>query len=177
MIRRLTIEDSAALDILRQSFQATPGDAWPDRTDAQWEAILRASEEGTGQFLLGLFSEETLIDSTTPLIGIVGLRREARLTVHHKASLWGLYIAPQARRKGIGTQLVEALLQEAQAMPGLEMIRLVVPTGNSPAITLFQKQGFQVYAVEPQARFRNGAYHEEAFLYRFLAHEVGGVVL
>ena len=61
------------------------------------------------QIIFGAFDKEQLI-------GIAGLRREPIAVVHDKASLWSVYVAPQARGRGAGRQLVQAAIAHACAI-------------------------------------------------------------
>ena len=93
---------------------------------------LRASSH---QIIFGAFHEEQLI-------AMAGLRREAIAVVHDKASLWGVYVAPQARGHGAGRQLVQAAIAHASAIPELGRVRLAVAQDNHAALTLYLGCGF-----------------------------------
>ena len=43
-----------------------------------------------------------------------------------------------------------------------------VAVGNTPAIRLYQKAGFEIYGTEPRALFVNGRYIDEHMMVRFL---------
>ena len=87
------------------------------------------------QIIFGAFSEEQLI-------AIAGLRREPIAVVHDKASLWGVYVAPQARGRGAGRQLVQAAITHACAIPELGRVRLAVAQDNHAALSLYLSCGF-----------------------------------
>lgn len=76
------------------------------------------------------------------LIGIAGLRREPIAVLHDKASLWGVYVAPPARGRGAGRQLVQAAIAHACAIPELARVRLAVAQDNHAALTLYLGSGF-----------------------------------
>lgn len=76
------------------------------------------------------------------LIAIAGLRREPIAVVHDKASLWGVYVAPPARGRGAGRQLVQAAIAHACAIPELARVRLAVAQDNNAALTLYLGCGF-----------------------------------
>jgi ribosomal protein S18 acetylase RimI-like enzyme len=56
--------------------------------------------------------------------------------------LAGMAVVPEARRQGIGTWLVQKLVEEARER-GERKIFLEVITKNAPAIRLYEKAGFQ----------------------------------
>ena len=68
------------------------------------------------------------------MIGIAGLRREPIAVVHDKASLWNVYVAPQARGCGAGRQLVQAAIAHACSVPELARVRLAVAQDNDAAL-------------------------------------------
>jgi RimJ/RimL family protein N-acetyltransferase len=99
---------------------------------AQMAQRLRANSH---QIIFGAFNEEQLI-------AIAGLRREPIAVVHDKASLWGVYVAPQARGRGAGRQLTQAAIAHACAIPELGCVRLAVAQDNHAALSLYLSCGF-----------------------------------
>lgn len=87
------------------------------------------------QRIFGIFDD-------TQLIAMAGLRREPIAVVHDKASLWGVYVAPQARGQGLGRQLVQAAIKHACTIPELTTVRLAVAHDNQAALTLYLSCGF-----------------------------------
>jgi len=95
------------------------------------------------QIIFGIFDDGQLI-------AIAGLRREAIAVVHDKASLWGVYVAPQARGQGLGRQLVQAAIVHACTIPELATVRLAVAQDNQAALTLYLACGFVLDGGAPQ---------------------------
>ena len=102
----------------------------------------------------------TTAQSRDPRPGIVGF-----LVALHLAPEWELeniVVAPAARRKGIGRQLLDALLSTARTTNS-DSIFLEVRESNSAARKLYEAAGFQ-------ATGRRRSYYadpaEEAILYR-----------
>ncbi|WP_164491712.1 GNAT family N-acetyltransferase [Staphylospora marina] len=110
-------------------------------TTEQWERRLSPSED---RISLGLYDGERLM-------GTAVLVREQRERMRHKANLYAMYVAPEARGKGAGRLLLEELLKRAREMDGLEQIHLSVVSGNEPARNLYRQFGFITYGVEPRA--------------------------
>ena len=56
-----------------------------------------------------------------------------------------MYVSPQARKRSVGTCLMEYIFQYAKKMGGLEQIHLwvLIHNGNS-AIGFYEKLGFQL---------------------------------
>jgi ribosomal protein S18 acetylase RimI-like enzyme len=97
------------------------------------------------------------------LVGLLGLNREQRDSVRHKAGLWGFYVAPPYRRRGVGTRLVTEMVGLAGAA-GLRQLRAVVPTSCVGALSLLEHLGFERYGLERDARLVDGVFHDQAYL-------------
>jgi ribosomal protein S18 acetylase RimI-like enzyme len=85
------------------------------------------------------------------LAGVAGLSFELREKARHKATLFGMYVPPRFRNRGLGGQLVEAVLAEARARSGVMLVQLTVTDGNRAAQELYAQAGFVVFGVEPLA--------------------------
>ena len=102
------------------------------------------------------------------LVGICGLAREARLKVRHKAMLWGMFVAPEARGLGVGGKLVEAVVAQARAMPDLLQVNLTVVSTNESARRLYRRHGFEVQGREVRALRHEGVDYDEELMVLFL---------
>lgn len=87
------------------------------------------------QRIFGVFND-------TQLIAMAGLRREPIAVVHDKATVWGVYVAPQARGQGLGRQLMQAITAHACSIPELVRLRLAVAHDNQAALSLYLGCGF-----------------------------------
>ena len=146
-VRSLTPDDASAYRALRLAGIAelpaafcTTHAAESGLPLAQIAQRLRATSY---QIIFGAFNEEQLI-------AIAGLRREPIAVVHDKASLWGVYVAPQARGRGAGRQLVHAAIAHACAIPELGRVCLAVAQDNQAALTLYLACGFVLDDAVPQ---------------------------
>lgn len=98
------------------------------------------------------------------LIGVVGFRRFTLENLRHKAALWGMYVAPRHRGKGVGTRLVEAYLKRARKVSGLETIQLAVESKNRAAKNLYSRLGFKPFAEEKRSLKVKGKYYDEIWM-------------
>ena len=103
-------------------------------------------------------------DDKGVLCGYVGLDRETRTKCLHKATLIGMYVAPEQAGRGVGRALVEALLADARAS-GLELVVLTVTEGNSRAAKLYERCGFRSFGVEPRAIKVDGKAYAKNHMY------------
>jgi len=85
------------------------------------------------------------------LAGVAGLKLESRERIRHKSSLFGMFVLPEARGRGIARALVEAVLEQARATPGMRVVQLTVTESNAPAIRLYESCGFRPFGTEPFA--------------------------
>jgi ribosomal protein S18 acetylase RimI-like enzyme len=146
-IRRLQPADAAAyrelrLRALREHAEAFTS-SFEEESEKPVETSKRRLAESTGNKFWGAFLDDALV-------GIVGLDREQRIKNHHKATLVGMYVAPEAGRRGVGQALVDALLAQARA-DGIELLLLTVTHGNATARELYARCGFATFGVEPDA--------------------------
>lgn len=95
------------------------------------------------------------------LVAIVGLQREGRRKLAHKAILWGVYVAPSFRGRGIGRRLLERALAHARSMPDLLQVTLGVNTANTAAIALYESVGFEQFGLERGFLRVDGVLHDE----------------
>jgi ribosomal protein S18 acetylase RimI-like enzyme len=85
------------------------------------------------------------------LVGAVGMAFEQREKTRHKASVFGMYVAPIARGRGAGRALIHQALAAARQTPGIELVVLTVSDGNQSAIALYERAGFRTFGIEPKA--------------------------
>jgi len=98
------------------------------------------------------------------LAGIVGLERETRAKNRHKATVVGLFVAPEAAGHGLGHALLQALLAQARA-EGLQLLVLTVTEGNDTAVRLYRRCGFRAFGTEPRAILVDGRAYGKIHMY------------
>jgi ribosomal protein S18 acetylase RimI-like enzyme len=84
------------------------------------------------------------------LYGFVGLERELRPRNRHRATVMGMYVAPEMAGQGVGRALLQALVAHARAN-GVESLVLTVTEGNERAQRLYASAGFRSFGIEPDA--------------------------
>jgi ribosomal protein S18 acetylase RimI-like enzyme len=90
------------------------------------------------------------------LVGIAGMAGDPRQQVRHKATLFGMAVAPEAKGQGVGKALVMRIIELATAMDGLRQIVLTVSEGNVAAERLYRSCGFEQWGREPAAVMVDG---------------------
>jgi ribosomal protein S18 acetylase RimI-like enzyme len=165
-IRRLTSADAAAYRALRLRGLDEHPDAFTSSVDAEAAKPLSATEAriapDSPDWVFGAFVGDTLA-------GVVGLAREARAKNRHKADVFGMYVAPDFRRRGIGRALLRHLVAAAEQEAGLEQLVLTVTNSNDPARLLYESEGFRSFGIEPRALRVGDVYFDKNHMVRFLA--------
>jgi ribosomal protein S18 acetylase RimI-like enzyme len=95
------------------------------------------------------------------LAGVVGLAREPRAKNRHKATVFGMYVAPEFGRRGIGRALVRHVVAAAHRESGLEQLVLTVTQTNDTARGLYESEGFRSFGIEPRAIRVDGRYYDK----------------
>lgn len=103
------------------------------------------------------------------LYGMVGLERENRTKSRHKATVVGMYVAPEAAGQGVGRALLQALLQHARGA-GVQSLVLTVTEGNAAATRLYESLGFRSFGIEPDAIRVDGRSYAKNHMHLELGH-------
>jgi ribosomal protein S18 acetylase RimI-like enzyme len=167
-IRFLNIEDlSAYRDLRLQALRESPTafcSSYEQEAEFSWDdfaARLHCSDVVNGVF--GALNGDAL-DSDTRLVGMLGFSRESRLKRAHIASLWSMYVVPNARGQGIGAALLDTAISHAQKLDNLRQITLSVNASNLAACALYKSRGFERFGLERGAICVDGNYFDEEYL-------------
>ncbi|RYX94084.1 MAG: GNAT family N-acetyltransferase [Comamonadaceae bacterium] len=164
-IRKLQQDDAVPYRALRLRALREHPDAFTSSFEEESQKSVETSRARlaatTGNAFWGAFLPEGIV-------GMVGLDREQRAKNRHKATLVGMYVAPEAGKRGIGRALVEALLAEARAT-GVELLLLTVTHGNTTARELYARCGFNTFGIEPDAVRVGGQSYAKEHMYLRLA--------
>ena len=97
------------------------------------------------------------------ILGVAGLRANQGPKESHKGTLVGMYVRPQARNRGVGRRLVEAVIEVARRR-GVELLQLAVVSDNEPARRLYARLGFVEYGIEKKSLKQGGRYTDEVLM-------------
>ncbi|MDB5943869.1 MAG: family N-acetyltransferase [Ramlibacter sp.] len=163
-IRRIVPSDAPAFRALRLRALREHPQAFTSSHEEDEQIALAATEERLqddgGTRFWGAFDSE--------LRGMAGLQREQRAKNRHKATVVGMYVAPEAAGRGIGAALVERLVAAARTS-GVAMLVLTVTDGNRAATRLYERAGFRSFGVEPDAIRVGGRSFAKRHMYLELA--------
>lgn len=82
------------------------------------------------------------------LVGTAGFAAPPLQKKCHKGVLWGVYVRPAARSRGLGRLLVEQVILHARGR--VEQLHATVVTTGEAARQLYRHLGFQIYGLEPR---------------------------
>jgi len=80
----------------------------------------------------------------------------------HRGMLWGMYVSPAYRGRGVGRKLIGAVIDHARTR--VEQIHLHAVITNSAAYNRYRAMGFVPYGVEPRALRYAGRDYDEALM-------------
>ena len=145
-------EDAEGLALLRRLpgvFENTMG--MPTYRVTQAEDFLAAMDDDDHQLVA--------VNAEGQVVGLAGLQLFSNPRKRHMASL-GIYVHTDFQGMGMGTALMEALLDLADNWLMLVRVELDVYADNEGAIRLYERLGFQREGVLRAAAIRNGKYED-----------------
>ena len=107
----------------------------------------------------------TLAGGMERVIGIAGLNVDTRPRAAHTASL-GICVHRDYQDQGVGSALMEALLDLADNWLRLVRVELQVYDGNERAIHLYEKYGFEKEGLLRKVSIQDGEYADEFIMSR-----------
>ena len=152
MIRRLTVDDAAEYVELRVrmlvdaplAFGASPGHDFMSSAGTVREQIARGDDSAIyGAFAPGL-------------VAAIGIYREDRPKTRHKMHVWGAYVTPPHRGRGLGRLLLDEAIAHARAAPDVTALHISVTDAAPAARHLYERAGFEVWGSEPDALRHDG---------------------
>jgi len=162
-IREITAEESAAFkDFFVQGlidradcFRITPRDL----------ALQPFPTSNTkDSFTLGAF------DEADNWLGTASFKREGieRERLRHQGLLFFMYVSGRSESKGIGSQLIDVILQKVKDQTDIEQIVLTLTGTNFRARKLYLSKGFEPYGYQKKAIKWNDGYLDEELMCLFI---------
>jgi ribosomal protein S18 acetylase RimI-like enzyme len=148
-VRVLTPQEAATYKALRlEALTLEPTAFASSAEDFEKESLESITERvravGFGNFTLGAFEGEELVGMATFFV-------EPRAKVNHKGHVFGMYVTPKARGKGVARALLTALIERAKTYPKIKKLNLSVMTTQQAAKKLYISLGFETYGLEHKA--------------------------
>jgi ribosomal protein S18 acetylase RimI-like enzyme len=165
-LRLLTPNDAEAfwhlrLEALRNdpaSFAASAEEHLTTTVEAARERL--SKNDPANNFVVGMF-EDGKLGATA------GFYRYAHIKERHKGHIWGVYVRPESRGKGVASALMKEIVLRAREISGLEQITLVA-SANLPAQRLYKALGFESYGIEPHSLKIGAEYVDDVLMVLWL---------
>jgi ribosomal protein S18 acetylase RimI-like enzyme len=157
-VRVLTPSDASAFQALRlRGLQECPeafASSYDEEVNTAPSEIAHRLEPKVDSAIFGAFQN-------TELFALVGLQREGMVKLAHKAFIWGVYVAPEARNEGFAVATMRHALNYAATALCVRQVNLGVNTRNTAAIALYKKLGFVQYGLELGYLRVGSEFHDE----------------
>lgn len=167
-VRRLQPADAnTLLPLRRRALQAHPKAFGEDLAEFdQLPATIhtqRLADHPSNAVTFGAFLGDVLV-------GMAGLyRRPDRRKTRHVASIFGMYVAPEARCKGAGRALLDGLADYAAAEGDIEQLALEVTASVHAARAMYERCGFVAWGNHPRSLVVAGMYYDTVHMTRLIA--------
>lgn len=158
-IRPLAAGDAAAYAALRRAMLLDEPIAFassPEDDRASDEGAVREMFAREGNAVIGAFDGSRLA-------GAAGLARDRHVKMRHRALVWGVWVEPRSRRRGLGERILRGVIDIARSW-GVERLVLSASADTPGAVRLYERVGFVRWGVEPDVLRYDGGSHDEVYL-------------
>lgn len=162
IIRPINLGDGKGINELRRMpgvFENTLG--IPSERVKRNEDFIINMDENIHQFVA--VSKD--ITGEEKIIGSAGLIVFSNPRLRHSAAI-GIMVHKDFQNKGVGSALMEAVLDIADNWLMLVRVELGVFADNQNALHLYEKYGFEIEGTKKMAAIRNGKYTDEIIMAR-----------
>jgi ribosomal protein S18 acetylase RimI-like enzyme len=148
-LRLLTSNDAEAFWYLRLEALRNDPASFADSAEEHQNTTVETARERLNSrdpetnFVVGMFEDGTLVATA-------GFYRSHHNKERHKGNVWGVYVRPESRGKGVARALMQEIIRRARQIEGLEQV-LLVASAHLPARKLYESLGFTAYGVEPRS--------------------------
>jgi ribosomal protein S18 acetylase RimI-like enzyme len=95
--------------------------------------------------------------------GMAGFFSGRSSKTSHQGHIWGVYVRPAYRGRGLGGDLVRRCLDWAREN-GSKMVYIAAASNNTAAIGCYERCGFSVYGLQPMAICVDGVCYDELLM-------------
>lgn len=157
-IREAKPADAPATLVFMKTLLAEP-DVYMLRTADEFNLSVRQEEAVLRDFHESPNSIFIVAEVDGQMVGMADLRGGRYQADRHCAEL-SILVAKAWRGKGVGSQMIEYLLQWAKENPVLKRVFLFVAAPNEGAVRLYERCGFLKEGHMPGDYHRNGQYYD-----------------
>jgi len=158
-VREANEDDAEAIKNVVNSVASEKYFVVPERSREDWDEAIREIKRRKGLIIIAQADEKT--------IGMAHLVR-GKFEKNKHVGLLGISILKEFRRMGVGTAMMNYIMEWARRQKGLEKISLTVFSTNEAAINLYRKFEFQIEGVSKRQHRIEGKYIDETIMGKFL---------
>jgi ribosomal protein S18 acetylase RimI-like enzyme len=122
-----------------------------------WRERMQPTFDNTGRIFLA--------DAGEQLAAMTGVLRDKGAKVDHSAFIWGVYVRPAFRGRGLAERLIRSVIEWCESEK-VRIVRLTVVTTNLSAIRCYKRCGFEEVGVQPEVIRVGDTYHDELLMWR-----------
>jgi ribosomal protein S18 acetylase RimI-like enzyme len=158
-IRRLGTADAPSFWKFRlKALQSDPnafGESVEEHLQKTVDSVARRLDStAADNFILGAFEESALL-------GTAGFYRVQQIKQRHKGWIWGVFVDPEHRGRGVARTILARLLELVSELPDIEAVLLKVATSQEAASRLYASFGFRAFGMEPRSLKSEDQYIDE----------------
>jgi RimJ/RimL family protein N-acetyltransferase len=158
-IRALGTQDVEAYRELRLTALATSpaafGSSYEEEARLSMDSFRARMASSGSNMIFGAFAG-------SQLVGTAGFVASEQLKMRHKGTLWGVFLMPEWRGRGLGDRLVGRVVEHAAGH--VLILQASVVTTNRRAREIYARLGFVPYGIERQALLIDGRFFDEELL-------------
>jgi ribosomal protein S18 acetylase RimI-like enzyme len=98
------------------------------------------------------------------LVAAASITRAKQHKFAHRATIWGVFVEPAHRGKGLGRAVMTAAIALARTWPGVDFIDLGVSENSPEAQRLYESLGFEQWGREPEAIEHERRRYDEIYM-------------
>jgi ribosomal protein S18 acetylase RimI-like enzyme len=98
------------------------------------------------------------------IVALAGIFRMKGPKFAHRARIWGVYVEPEHRCRGLGQEVMRSAIELAESWAGVDFIDLGVSANSPEARHLYDRLGFKEWGREPDATEHEGRRYDEIYM-------------
>lgn len=120
--------------------------------DQKWQQRVQSASEGINSWMY-------FARLKGKLVGMIGGYRDENDQKNHTAQIWGVFVNPDQRGKGISKKLMVTLIDRLSQNPDINTLKLEVNTDQKSASKLYESFGF-ISTNTISIQLGDGQFHE-----------------
>lgn len=103
-------------------------------------------------------------DDPASLLASAGIVRMKSPKFSHRAKLWGVFVDPRHRRRGLGRAVTAAAVDLARSWRGVAFVDVGVSANSPDAHAIYRTLGFVEWGREPETIAYQGKRYDEIYM-------------